>query len=38
MFKKQVNFLFKGEEQSSLFTTDSNVFQGQNKTTILHYS
>lgn len=28
-------FLFKVEKQSSLFTTDSNVFQGQNKTTTL---
>ncbi len=35
MFKKQVKFLFKGEKQISLFTTDSNVFQGQNKTTTL---
>jgi hypothetical protein len=35
MFKKQVKFLFKGEKQSSLFTTDSNVFQRQNKTTLL---
>ncbi len=30
--RNKSNFLFKGEKQSSLFTTDSNVFQGQNKT------